>query len=111
MAGTRENFYDQLKQYMKFTKVPKAAVRAVCGTFFVKRLSNSGFYQHCQVSQFVRINSLNHAGENDAAAVMGLSPFCTKRDLYYDKRNIQPVVIVPIKKMRNICSQTKKPKA
>ena len=23
---------------------------------------------------------------------MGLSPFCTKRDLYYDKRNIQPVV-------------------
>ena len=31
-------------------------------------------------------------GGSDAAAVMGLSPFCTKRDLYYDKRNIQPVV-------------------
>lgn len=31
-------------------------------------------------------------GGSDAAAVMGISPFHTKRDLYYDKRNIQPVV-------------------
>ena len=31
-------------------------------------------------------------GGSDAAAVMGMSPFCTKRDLYYDKRGIQPVV-------------------
>ena len=31
-------------------------------------------------------------GGSDAAAVMGLSPFCTKRDLYYDKRDIRPVV-------------------
>ena len=31
-------------------------------------------------------------GGSDAAAVMGLSPFCTKRDLYYDKRDIQPVM-------------------
>ena len=31
-------------------------------------------------------------GGGDAAAVMGLSPFCTKRDLYYDKRDIQPVM-------------------
>ena len=30
-------------------------------------------------------------GGSDAAAVMGLSPFCTKRDLYYDKRNIQQI--------------------
>ena len=29
-------------------------------------------------------------GGSDAAAVMGLSPFCTKRDLYYDKRDIRP---------------------
>lgn len=31
-------------------------------------------------------------GGSDAAAVMGMSPFCTKRDLYYDKRGIQPVM-------------------
>lgn len=31
-------------------------------------------------------------GGSDAAAVMGLSPFCTKRDLYYDKTGIQPVL-------------------
>lgn len=31
-------------------------------------------------------------GGSDAAAVMGLSPFCTKRDLYYDKTGIQPVM-------------------
>lgn len=31
-------------------------------------------------------------GGSDAAAVMGQSPFCTKRDLYYDKRGIQPVL-------------------
>lgn len=31
-------------------------------------------------------------GGSDAAAVMGLSPFCTKRDLYYDKAGIQPVL-------------------
>ena len=27
-------------------------------------------------------------GGSDAAAIMGVSPFCTKRDLYYDKRGI-----------------------
>ena len=31
-------------------------------------------------------------GGSDAAAVMGQSPFCTKRDLYYDKRGIKPVL-------------------
>lgn len=31
-------------------------------------------------------------GGSDAAAVMGVSPFCTKRDLYYDKKGIQPVM-------------------
>ena len=31
-------------------------------------------------------------GGSDAAAVMGMSPFHTKRDLYYDKRGIQPVM-------------------
>lgn len=31
-------------------------------------------------------------GGSDVAAVMGMSPFCTKRDLYYDKRGIQPVM-------------------
>ena len=31
-------------------------------------------------------------GGSDAAAVLGLSPFCTKRDLYYDKTGIQAVV-------------------
>ena len=31
-------------------------------------------------------------GGSDAAAIMGMSPFCTKRDLYYDKLGIQPVV-------------------
>ncbi|HJC23251.1 MAG TPA: YqaJ viral recombinase family protein [Candidatus Eisenbergiella merdavium] len=31
-------------------------------------------------------------GGSDAAAVMGLSPFCTKRDLYYDKIGIQAVM-------------------
>lgn len=31
-------------------------------------------------------------GGSDAAAVMGQSPFCTKRDLYYDKCGIQPVM-------------------
>ena len=31
-------------------------------------------------------------GGSDAAAIMGMSPFCTKRDLYYDKRGIQAVM-------------------
>ena len=31
-------------------------------------------------------------GGSDAAAIMGQSPFCTKRDLYYDKCGIQPVL-------------------
>lgn len=31
-------------------------------------------------------------GGSDAAAVMGFSPFCTKRDLYYDKCGIRPVL-------------------
>ena len=31
-------------------------------------------------------------GGSDAAAVMGQSPFCTKRDLYYDKKGIKPVL-------------------
>lgn len=31
-------------------------------------------------------------GGSDVAAIMGQSPFCTCRDLYYDKRGIQPVV-------------------
>lgn len=31
-------------------------------------------------------------GGSDAAAVMGQSPFCTKRDLYYDKCGISPVL-------------------
>lgn len=29
-------------------------------------------------------------GGSDAAAIMGVSPFCTKRDLYYDKTGIRP---------------------
>lgn len=31
-------------------------------------------------------------GGSDAAAIMGQSPFCTKRDLYYDKCGIKPVL-------------------
>jgi len=31
-------------------------------------------------------------GGSDAAAVMGVSPFATARDLYYDKRNIHPAL-------------------
>lgn len=31
-------------------------------------------------------------GGSDAAAVMGLSPFCTTRDLFYDKLGIKPAV-------------------
>lgn len=31
-------------------------------------------------------------GGSDAAAVLGLSPFCTTRDLYYDKSGIQPAI-------------------
>ena len=31
-------------------------------------------------------------GGSDCAAIMGVSPFCTKRDLYYDKRGIAPAV-------------------
>lgn len=31
-------------------------------------------------------------GGSDVAAIMGQSPFCTGRDLYYDKRGIKPVV-------------------
>lgn len=31
-------------------------------------------------------------GGSDAAAIMGMSPFCTKRDLYYDKLGIQAVM-------------------
>lgn len=31
-------------------------------------------------------------GGSDVAAIMGQSPFCTCRDIYYDKRGIQPVV-------------------
>lgn len=31
-------------------------------------------------------------GGSDAAAIMGMSPFCTKRDLYHDKRGIQAVM-------------------
>lgn len=31
-------------------------------------------------------------GGSDAAAVMGLSPFCTTRDLYYDKTGIKPAI-------------------
>ena len=31
-------------------------------------------------------------GGSDAAAVLGMSPFCTKRDLYYDKTGLQAVV-------------------
>lgn len=31
-------------------------------------------------------------GGSDAAAIMGMSPFCTKRDLYYDKCGIQAVM-------------------
>lgn len=31
-------------------------------------------------------------GGSDAAAIMGVSPFCTKRDLYYDKRGITPAM-------------------
>ena len=32
-------------------------------------------------------------GGSDVAAIMGLSPFCTTRDLYYDKCNIKPVIL------------------
>ena len=28
-------------------------------------------------------------GGSDAAAIMGMSPFCTKRDLYYDKKRFR----------------------
>jgi putative phage-type endonuclease len=31
-------------------------------------------------------------GGSDVAAVMGFSPFCTTRDLYYDKRGIRPAI-------------------
>ncbi len=31
-------------------------------------------------------------GGSDAAAIMGVSPFCTKRDLYYDKCGITPAM-------------------
>ena len=31
-------------------------------------------------------------GGSDAAAIMGQSPFCTKRDLYYDKCGMKPVL-------------------
>lgn len=31
-------------------------------------------------------------GGSDSAAVMGCSPFCTTRDLYYDKRGIAPAI-------------------
>lgn len=31
-------------------------------------------------------------GGSDVAAIMGQSPFCTGRDMYYDKRGIKPVV-------------------
>lgn len=31
-------------------------------------------------------------GGSDAAAIMGQSPFCTKRDLYYDKLGIKSVL-------------------
>ncbi len=31
-------------------------------------------------------------GGSDSAAIMGVSPFCTKRDLYYDKRGITPAM-------------------
>lgn len=31
-------------------------------------------------------------GGSDSSAVMGYSPFCTTRDLYYDKRDIRPAV-------------------
>lgn len=31
-------------------------------------------------------------GGSDSAAVMGCSPFCTTRDLYYDKRSIAPAI-------------------
>lgn len=31
-------------------------------------------------------------GGSDAAAVLGLSPFCTSRDLYYDKIGVKPVI-------------------
>ena len=31
-------------------------------------------------------------GGSDSSAVMGCSPFCTARDLYYDKRGIPPAV-------------------
>lgn len=29
-------------------------------------------------------------GGSDVAAIMGFSPFCTKRDLYYDKIGLKP---------------------
>ena len=29
-------------------------------------------------------------GGSDVAAIMGISPFCTKRDLYYDKTGVKP---------------------
>jgi len=31
-------------------------------------------------------------GGSDVAAIMGQSPFCTKRDLYYDKIGVKPVI-------------------
>lgn len=31
-------------------------------------------------------------GGSDSSAVMGCSPFCTARDLYYDKRGIAPAI-------------------
>lgn len=31
-------------------------------------------------------------GGSDAAAILGISPFCTKRDLYYDKIGVQALV-------------------
>lgn len=31
-------------------------------------------------------------GGSDVAAIMGVSPFCTKRDLYYDKIDVKPVI-------------------
>ncbi len=31
-------------------------------------------------------------GGSDCAAIMGFSPFCTKRDLYYDKIGLQPAM-------------------
>jgi putative phage-type endonuclease len=75
---------EPLYEIFKGTGDPKAALVDAASTV------TSAMKNRCRLPSAVDIRK--GIGGSDAAAVMGLSPFCTRRDLYYDKCGIQPAM-------------------